>query len=66
LKVIVEKPSDFQWAEENARLVGHGCHLFLQPEWSRKLVMMDEIISYIESNPKWRLSLQAHKYIGIP
>ncbi len=66
LKVIIEKSSDLSWAEENAALVGTGCHLFLQPEWSRKSIMLDEIISFIESNPKWRLSLQAHKYIGIP
>jgi len=66
LKVIIEKPSDFLWAEENARLVDPDCHLFLQPEWSRKGIILDQIIRYIELNPRWRLSLQAHKYIGIP
>lgn len=66
LKVIIEKTSDFEWAEKNAALIGPDCHLFLQPEWSRKGVMLDEIILYIGSNPRWRLSLQAHKYIGIP
>ncbi|TSA33897.1 MAG: 7-carboxy-7-deazaguanine synthase QueE [Porphyromonadaceae bacterium] len=66
LKVIIEKSSDLQWAEENAVLVGRDCHLFLQPEWSQKSKMLDKIIRYIESNPRWRLSLQAHKYIGIP
>lgn len=66
LKVIIEKSSDLQWAEENAALVSPGCHLFLQPEWSQKGKILDEIIRYIEMNPQWRLSLQAHKYIGIP
>ncbi len=66
LKVIVEKTADFEWAEKNAALVSPSCHLFLQPEWSRKGVMLEEIIRYIEENPAWRLSLQAHKYIGIP
>lgn len=66
LKVIVEKTADFEWAEKNASLVPPNCHLFLQPEWSRKGVMLEEIIRYIEENPSWRLSLQAHKYIGIP
>jgi 7-carboxy-7-deazaguanine synthase len=66
LKVIIEQSSDLQWAEKCALRVGPDCHLFLQPEWSRKDKMLDEIIRYIESNPGWRLSLQAHKYIGIP
>lgn len=66
LKVIIEKPSDFQWAEENASQVGPGCHLFLQPEWSQKGKMLESIIEYIQAHPQWRLSLQAHKYIGIP
>ena len=66
LKVIIEKESDFICAEENAALVKKDCHLFLQPEWSQRSKMLDTIIGYIESNPKWRLSLQAHKYIGIP
>jgi len=66
LKVIIESSADFEWAEKNAALVTPGCHLFLQPEWSRRSIMMDEIISYIGNHPKWRLSLQSHKYIGIP
>jgi len=66
LKVIIEKSSDLEWAEENSAKVSSDCHLFLQPEWSKKGIMLDEIIRYIESNPRWRLSLQAHKYIGIP
>lgn len=66
LKVIIEKHSDFQWAEENAELVGSQCHLFLQPEWSQRSKMLGEIVQYIEANPRWRLSIQAHKYIGIP
>ncbi|MFH0761654.1 MAG: 7-carboxy-7-deazaguanine synthase QueE [Bacteroidota bacterium] len=66
LKVIIEKNDDFEWAEKNAALVTPGCHLFLQPEWSHRNIMLDEIISYIGNNPKWRLSLQSHKYIGIP
>lgn len=66
LKMIIEKPSDLRWAEENSAKVGPGCHLFLQPEWSSKGTILDEIIRFIEDNPRWRLSLQAHKYIGIP
>ncbi len=41
-------------------------HLFLQPEWSRREIMLPFIVEYVQQNPKWRISLQTHKYIGIP
>jgi organic radical activating enzyme len=66
LKVIIENSEDFLWAEENAKLVSADCHLFLQPEWSKRAIMTDRVIEYVKSNPAWRLSIQTHKYIGIP
>ncbi|MCX6279203.1 MAG: 7-carboxy-7-deazaguanine synthase QueE [Bacteroidetes bacterium] len=66
LKVIIHEPSDFQWAEENASIVSSRCLLYLQPEWSRHETMMPQIIGYIKANPKWRISLQSHKYMRIP
>ncbi|MCX6244242.1 MAG: 7-carboxy-7-deazaguanine synthase QueE [Bacteroidetes bacterium] len=66
LKVIVEDPEDFSWAEENASQVSSGCILFLQPEWSRREVMIPAIVEYIQHHPQWRISLQSHKYMRIP
>jgi organic radical activating enzyme len=66
LKVIIHDHTDFQWGEENTQLVSASCILYLQPEWSRHETMMPEIIRYIEMNPKWRISLQSHKYMHIP
>jgi len=66
LKVIIHHHTDFQWGEENARHVPAACLLYLQPEWSRHEQMMPEIIRYIQANPKWRISLQSHKYMHIP
>ena len=66
LKVIIHEEEDFGWAEEQAGRMNASAHLFLQPEWSRREEMLPKIIRYIEKNPGWRLSLQAHKYIGIP
>lgn len=66
LKVIIEDSEDFLWAEENAALVNNHCKLFLQPEWSRRKSATELIVDYIGSNPKWKLSVQVHKYIGIP
>ena len=66
LKVVVYNQSDFSWAEQYAEKVSGDCLLFLQPEWSRAKELTPLIISYIQRNPKWILSLQTHKYIDIP
>ncbi len=66
LKVIVHDHTDLQWGEENSMLVSPSCLLYLQPEWSRHSVMMPEIVRYIKEHPKWRISLQSHKYMHIP
>jgi organic radical activating enzyme len=66
LKVIVYNRSDFEWAEEFASKVGDGCMLFLQPEWSKEKEMLPLIIEYVKQNPKWKVSLQIHKYMNIP
>ena len=66
LKVIIQDSSDFEWAEKNRRLVRPDCILFLQPEWSKVNTIMPEIVEYVKCNPVWRVSLQAHKYMGIP
>ncbi|MBE8712624.1 7-carboxy-7-deazaguanine synthase QueE [Sphingobacterium hungaricum] len=66
LKVIVFNKSDFEWAEEHAKLVGENCKLYLQPEWSKAAEMTPRIIEYVMANPKWEISLQTHKYLNIP
>jgi 7-carboxy-7-deazaguanine synthase len=66
LKVIIEEPGDFYWAEENASGVNAGCILYLQPEWSRRQAIIPKIVEYIRENPKWKISLQSHKYMRIP
>ncbi|WP_254153102.1 7-carboxy-7-deazaguanine synthase QueE [Chryseosolibacter indicus] len=66
LKVIIYNKSDFAWAEEHASKTSTDCILFLQPEWSKEKEMLPLIIDYIKANPKWKLSLQIHKYMNIP
>lgn len=66
LKVIIFENDDFEWAEDNARKVTRGCHLLLQPEWSRRKEMMPRVIDYVKTHTDWRISLQSHKYMGIP
>lgn len=66
LKVIVYHKSDLNWAEDFAQKVKPACKLFLQPEWTKEKEMLPLIIDYVKQNPKWRISLQVHKYMNIP
>jgi organic radical activating enzyme len=66
LKVIVYNKNDFDFAEEQAAKVGEKCELYLQPEWSKKEKMTALIVDYVMKNPKWKISLQTHKFLNIP
>lgn len=66
LKVIIYNKDDFKFAEEQAAQVAPNCKLFLQPEWSRREKVMPLIVDYVLANPKWKASLQTHKYLNIP
>ena len=66
LKVIIFNKSDFKFAEQHAELVNKNCILYLQPEWDKQEEMLPLIIDYVKQNPKWRVSLQTHKFLNIP
>ena len=66
LKIIVYNKHDFKFAEEQAKKVSNRCELFLQPEWSNREKMTSMIVNYVMENPKWKISLQTHKYLNIP
>lgn len=66
LKCIIFNNHDFTFAEEQAEKVAPNCHLYLQPEWSKREKMMPKIVDYVKKNPKWRVSLQSHKYLEVP
>ena len=66
LKMIIYNKDDFKFAEQQAKRVGAECKLFLQPEWSRREKVMPLIVEYVLQNPRWKASLQTHKYLNIP
>lgn len=66
LKIVVFNKSDFEWAEKYAALVNPNCKLYLQPEWDKSSQMLPQIIDYVKQNPKWKISLQTHKFLQIP
>ena len=66
LKVVVFNKSDFDWAETNAKKVANSCQLFLQPEWDKASEILPFIIAFVKENPRWKISLQTHKFMNIP
>ena len=66
LKVIVYNKDDFKFAEEQAAIVTQDCILYLQPEWSVREKVTPYIVEYVMKHPKWKISLQTHKYLNIP
>jgi organic radical activating enzyme len=66
LKIVVVNTHDLTWAEEHATKLPQGTAQFLQPEWDRKEEVMERVIVRIQEAPQWRLSLQTHKFIGLP
>ncbi len=64
--MIVYNKSDFAWAEQFAAQVPASCELLLQPEWSKSNDLLSQLIDYVKANPKWKVSLQTHKYMDIP
>lgn len=66
LKVVVFHQSDIKWAESHAEQINKSAKLFLQPEWYKKDQYLPTILNYVREHPIWNLSLQTHKYIGIP
>ncbi len=66
LKMIIASKSDFKFAEEEAMKVNKDCILYLQPEWSKREKLIPLMVDYVMENPKWKVSLQTHKYLNIP
>ena len=66
LKVIVYNLDDLKFAEDQAVKVNSDCILYLQPEWSKRDKIMPFIVEYVMKHPKWKVSLQIHKYLNIP
>jgi 7-carboxy-7-deazaguanine synthase len=64
LKVVIQEPADFAWAEAQAAQVSRTALKFLQPEWGTpesKTLVFD----YVLGHPDWIVSIQSHKYLDI-
>ena len=66
LKIIVSNKNDLKWAQDQKKQVGDECKLYLQPEWSKKEIILPQIIDFVSKNSEWSISLQSHKYMNLP
>ncbi len=66
LKVVVFNRHDLQWADGHAALVRPDCPCYLQPEWDKRDAVTPLIVEKVKADPRWRISLQTHKYLNIP
>ncbi len=65
LKVIVLRKKDLQWAQEHAARCPSRTKLLLQPEWDTPQAM-PLMVDFVKENPQWKISLQTHKFLGVP
>lgn len=66
LKIVVDQDFDFEIARkfqehEWTKLI----QLSLSPEFGNLLESVQKIETFIRSNPRWRLSVQTHKFLGL-
>ena len=71
LKVVVHEPADLTFAEAmaTAALTGRGAGqpppaLLLQPGWQSP-EGQSLAVAQVQADPRWRLSLQSHKLLGV-
>lgn len=65
LKVVVLNKNDISWGEEFVPLLNKNCQLYFQPEWDKREKASELIFDFVTKNPKWRVSVQTHKYLDI-
>ena len=64
IKLVISDGTELDFYREN--LLKKSCPIFLQPEWNDKLNTLQTSLKLLESHPTYRLSIQAHKMIGMP
>jgi 7-carboxy-7-deazaguanine synthase len=63
--VVVAHRSDFEWGERHLARCRETVRASFQPEWGTPQ-MLPKIVQYVKEHPRWQISLQTHKYLGIP
>ena len=64
LKVVVLDTDDVSFAHAMANDTSMATHLLVQPVWDSETAQ-DLAIHHVKQHPRWRLSLQSHKFLQI-
>ena len=64
LKVVVHTPEDLVFADAMASGSGPQTALLLQPGWNSP-TGQQLTLDHVRQHPRWRLSLQTHKWLGV-
>ena len=64
LKVVVLDTDDVSFAHAMANDTSMATHLLVQPVWNSETAQ-DLAIHHVKQHPRWRLSLQSHKFLQI-
>lgn len=67
-KYVVDKDFDFKILDRHKigqDLFSPSRKLYLSPEFGNFKESLEKIYDYIKENPRWRISLQSHKFMGI-
>ena len=64
LKVVIHNTEDLVFAESMAAGAGEATLLLLQPGWESPNGQQ-LAVDHARTNPRWRLSLQTHKWLGV-
>ncbi|MCB0483367.1 MAG: 4Fe-4S cluster-binding domain-containing protein [Flavobacteriales bacterium] len=66
LKLVIVRKADLDWALELQMQVNRDCRLYLQPEWERQDEVLPLLLHFVKKYPQFSISLQQHKYMGVP
>lgn len=65
LKAVISQAADLDWALDQASRVSPSCRLSVQPNWENHRQVEPLLVDFVLRHPRWRLSLQTHKYLDI-
>ena len=65
LKVVVYHKSDLDWALDFASRMPESTSLYVQAEWEKREQVTPMIFQHVIKNPRWRVGVQIHKYMGV-